>query len=92
MGEEALAEAELAVRLNPNYPDAYNQLGVVYLEKGKAQEAIGEFQKARALDQDNPNYLRNLVAACQKAGNYKEALGLYRELSSRPRSLLSLNY
>lgn len=92
MVKEALAEAEEAVQMDPNYPVAYNNLGIIEQNQGRMEEALADFAKARTLDPDNADYLRNLIAACQKAGKPKEALALYRELSSRPRSLVSLNF
>ena len=64
-----------AIRLKPDYSDAYNYLGVVYIRKGKVDEAIAMYQKALS----NELYLKkqeahlNLGVAYLRRNEYGKA-------------------
>ena len=47
--DEATAELERALAIQPNYEDARRQLGVVLARRGHVDAAVAEFQKAIAL-------------------------------------------
>jgi Flp pilus assembly protein TadD len=51
--DEAVAELELAVKLNPQQPVFLNQLGIAYRQQGKFAKAREAYEKAIALD---PSY------------------------------------
>jgi radical SAM protein with 4Fe4S-binding SPASM domain len=68
-GEELFAKGDLqgaleafshAVALNPEYAQAYNNLGVVYWKSGDNQRALANFRKALELDPDDPDTVLNL--------------------------------
>ncbi len=62
-----------AIRLNPFYPQLYNQLGIAYRETGKYEEGIAAEKKALQLA---PNYLLAhlmLAALYSYAGREAEA-------------------
>ena len=42
----AIEDFNRAIALNPNYADAYNNRGFVYIEKGNMTKAATDFQKA----------------------------------------------
>jgi tetratricopeptide (TPR) repeat protein len=42
-----------AIRLNPNYADAYSNRGFAYNQKGQKNQAIADLEKAVSLD---PNF------------------------------------
>ncbi len=44
--DQALFSYQKALKIDPHYADAYNNLGVLYYKKGKYREAIKEFKKA----------------------------------------------
>ncbi|MHA1567174.1 MAG: adenylate/guanylate cyclase domain-containing protein [Alphaproteobacteria bacterium] len=50
----ALAENEMAVKLNPTFAAAYCGLGDSLCYEGRYDEAIGQFEKAVALSPNNP--------------------------------------
>jgi tetratricopeptide (TPR) repeat protein len=56
------AFAALAQRL-PNLPELHNNLGVARLRQGRWNEAAAEFEHARALDSESPDYWLNLGLA-----------------------------
>jgi Flp pilus assembly protein TadD len=79
-------ELTAAISLEPNYPDAYNLLGMTLSYGGEKQEAIGALQKAVALSPRNPWYAGNLANAYLQAQDLDHALPLLQELrmSSEP--------
>ncbi len=54
----ALAEAQKAVELQPNFPDASNTLGKILIDLGKFQEAVVPLEKAA----QNPMYRESYKA------------------------------
>src|SRR5262249_40675713 len=51
--EEALAHFDQALRLRPDYAEAHNNLGIVYVKQGKLEEAIACFRQSL---QERPSY------------------------------------
>jgi Tfp pilus assembly protein PilF len=45
---EAIAECELAIKLDPDFGNPYNDIGVYLIEQGKLDESIPWFEKATA--------------------------------------------
>ncbi len=59
-----------AVEEDPTYPPAWNNLGVVLMERGKVAEASRVFQRAFAADNGNSDEIReNLTLALAKLEN-----------------------
>ena len=79
-------ELTAAIALEPNYPDAYNLLGMTLSYAGEKQEAIDALQKAVALSPRNPWYTGNLANAYLQAQDLDHAIPLLQELrmSSEP--------
>ena len=76
-GQETLWTDTLAK--NPNCWLAYNNLGLTFLEKGQAEEALEQFQKALEI---NPNYAEahtNLGLAFFQKGQAEEALEQFQK-------------
>ena len=72
--DEAIAEAKIALQLDPSYYRAFYTLGHVYLKKGLADEAIDEFKRVIAKSPNNAQAYNCLVAAYGIKGQYKEAI------------------
>ena len=49
---EATAQYQKALQINPNYVEAHNNLGIIYFRKGKMDEALSEYQKAIEIKPD----------------------------------------
>jgi Flp pilus assembly protein TadD len=73
-------ELTAAISLEPNYPDAYNLLGMTLSFSGEKQEAINALQKSLALSPRNPWYMGNLASAYLQAQDFEHALPLLQEL------------
>ncbi|HEV7521791.1 MAG TPA: tetratricopeptide repeat protein [Candidatus Angelobacter sp.] len=75
-------ELTTAISLEPNYPDAYNLLGMTLSFAGEKQEAIDALQKAIALSPRNPWYMGNLASAYLQAQEFDRAIPLLQELQT----------
>ena len=51
--DDAIKFYEKAIDLNPNFADAYNNIGIVLLEMGQSDDAIKFYQKALEIE---PSY------------------------------------
>jgi Flp pilus assembly protein TadD len=64
-----------ASKLMPYQPDVRNNLGMALeLDTTKYNQAIAEYEKARSLAPDNPEYLANLARAKDKRGDRDEEM------------------
>jgi len=63
------------LRLNPQFPDAYNNLGVALAQSGKPEDALEAFRKALSFPSYNgPEIVyQNLGETYYKLGRYVEA-------------------
>jgi tetratricopeptide (TPR) repeat protein len=68
--DNAIASYQKAIQLNPNYADAYQNLGVVLLKIGKVPESLSAFKKAIALheEQNNPTEAQRLRQGLKDVG------------------------
>jgi Flp pilus assembly protein TadD len=73
-------ELTTAIALEPNYPDAYNLLGMTLSYAGEKQPAIDALQKAVALSPRNPWSKGNLANAYLQAQDLDHAIPLLQEL------------
>ena len=73
-------ELTAAIALEPNYPDAYNLLGMTLSYAGEKQKAIDALQKAVALSPRNPWAKGNLANAYLQAQDLDHAIPLLQEL------------
>jgi len=80
-----LADSEIAFRgaiaINPNYAEAYGNLGVILKALGKSN--LGEiaeiFRKSLAIQKDNPDILYNLGTVLTEMGSINEAIETFQE-------------
>lgn len=70
---EAIAELEEAIRIDANFPDAYEALGVLYAQQGRLDEAIQVMKKLAAIAPDNIMAHTNLSRFYQEKGWIDEA-------------------
>jgi len=77
--DEAEQACRMALKLDPNYARAHNELGVILVAKDMHEEAEARFIKATELD---PNFLgahRNLGATRGQQGRFREAIAPLRK-------------
>jgi len=78
--DEAMAQFQKALQINPKDPPTWNNVGNVLLHWGKVDEAIPYFQKAL---QVNPNYVEarnNLGSALLQEGKVDEAIAQFQKV------------
>jgi MFS family permease len=61
--EQASSTLERAAQLLPRHPEAQSAVGVALMAVGKIKESVPYFERAAALQRDNPDRLGNLGAA-----------------------------
>ncbi|MBU0688010.1 MAG: tetratricopeptide repeat protein [Gammaproteobacteria bacterium] len=79
---EALQDFQLSIRLNPNMPSAYTNMGAVYLKVGQPKQAMAAFdeaiaimQRAGKVDSSHPFYGK--AKAYEAMGELDEARNHY---------------
>ena len=50
--DHAVVRCQSAIRMAPDYPEAYLTLGNAYVEKGCLDDALRQFERAVAIDPD----------------------------------------
>lgn len=63
-----------ALRLNPNYVDAHNNLGVILYQQGRREEGMAHFREALRLQPESAPAHNNLGSILVEAGNLDEAM------------------
>lgn len=78
--EEAEAQFNRAIELDPRWGDAYGGRGLVREERrDEGDAAVADFQKAIALSPNNPQHYNNLGFALYVRGRYEDAVRALRE-------------
>jgi tetratricopeptide (TPR) repeat protein/spermidine synthase len=75
---EAISHYKTAIKLNPNYTKAYNNLGNALLDKGRISEAIFHYKTAIKLKPDYADAHYNLGNALSAEGKNEEAISHYK--------------
>ncbi|MBX3289066.1 MAG: tetratricopeptide repeat protein [Acidobacteria bacterium] len=66
--DKALDDAERALELKPDYPEALDTRGTAYMGKGEYRLALDDFNKAIRLAPSNPELYRSRAALYRKTG------------------------
>jgi Tfp pilus assembly protein PilF len=90
--DAAIDHLQEAVRLRPDYADAYFNLGSVLFQQGKIDQAIAQWQKTLAINPRDAEAHRNVADALRKQGKVKEAISEYEQaLNIAPEDSAALN-
>ena len=74
-----------ALRQQRRSPEVHNQLGILYMDQQRLDEAVARFSDAHRYDAENPEYANNLGFALMSAGQPTEAINdLERGLALAP--------
>jgi tetratricopeptide (TPR) repeat protein len=76
--DEAITEFKKAIKINPNYADAHNYLGLAYSKKGMLDKAISEYKKAIKIKPDYALAHLNLGVVYDNKGMVDEAISEYK--------------
>jgi len=89
--EEALRYFHVAMEMDPNYSEYYNERGNVYLRLGRQEEARSDYLRAIELSPPYHEVFTNLGQCCRKLGRFAEAVEAYsRALDLEPNDSLAL--
>jgi len=85
--QQGIAEAKIAVALNPKSIPAWENLATIYqtimtIAPGSDQWAAAAYQKALSLDPDNPVFMVNLGSVLVFEKKYDEAIQLFRRATA----------
>ena len=85
--DEAIRECEIAIQVDPDFGNPYNDIGVYLIEKGEYDEAIPWLQKAMAAKRYEPRHFPhlNMGRVLVRKGRFQEAVQeLKRALAIEP--------
>jgi tetratricopeptide (TPR) repeat protein len=90
--DAALAAGRRALAINPDLPQALNNVGIVHYERDEFDEAVAHYRRATALAPEYAEAFSNLGNALRAREKYDEALAAYRQaLQLRPDYADALN-
>ena len=75
--DDAMVHYEEAIRLQPNYADAYYNRGSVLFAKGRIDEAIADWEKALQMQPNDADVHTSLGNALLQKGSLREAIAHY---------------
>jgi tetratricopeptide (TPR) repeat protein len=76
--DQAMAEYKKAIRLNPFFVEAHNNLGELYYRKGHYDQAMACFNCGYRIDTKDAIVLNNLASIHDSLGNYREAIDYWK--------------
>lgn len=89
---EAKKEFITSLELNPDNPEAHNNLGIIFQKEGNLQRAEEEFLKALKEHPSSEKILNNLGLNCYLMGKWDRALSYYQSaLKINPENLETYN-
>ncbi len=89
---QAADEYRQAIRIDPDYAQAHQELGSLYLHQGEAEAARAELAAARRLGLDSPEVLGSLALALLQLNRPKESESAARETLAKDPSNALANY
>ncbi len=88
---EAVKQYERILAVDPDNPQAHNDIGVLYYQQRQYEKAIAQFERCLAIDGNNLAALKNLGVVYLTIGKTRDAMRVYqRILSQEPRDVDTL--
>jgi tetratricopeptide (TPR) repeat protein len=75
--DAATKDFERAIKMDPNYADAYNNLGAAYYQDHQVKQAVKQYKKAIALFPESATYHSNLGTAYMERKEFDKAASEY---------------
>jgi protein O-mannosyl-transferase len=72
--DEAISHAQEALRLNPNYPEAHNALGLALFKRNEPDAAMQQYQQALSFQPNFAEAYCNMGAVLAKQGQTAQAI------------------
>ena len=72
--DDAINSYKQAIKLHPEFSDAFLNLGIIFEETDKLDEALKNLERANEIDPDNPLILNNLGIALEKLDRKEDAI------------------
>ena len=89
--DDALRHYSMAMEMDPNYSEYYNDRGNIFLKIGRLAEAEADYRKAIDLSPPYHEVYTNLGQCYRRMGRWEEAIRAYsRALDLEPRQALAL--
>lgn len=81
---EAIDACELAIEVDPDFGNPYNDIGAYLLELERAEESLAWFEQALAAPRYDARVFAffNLGRAHERLGNWRTALDIYQQTAS----------
>ncbi|MEO8099478.1 MAG: tetratricopeptide repeat protein [Acidobacteriota bacterium] len=79
--EEAIQECKIAIQVDPEFGNPYNDIGVYLMQQGKLDEAIPWLEQAKLAPRYEPRHYpySNLGTVYERKGRLRQALQEYKE-------------
>jgi tetratricopeptide (TPR) repeat protein len=77
--QEAIAQFTQAIKLDPNYTDAYNNRGNAYYDLDDYDKAIADYAQAIKIDPGDADAYNNRGIAYHNLGDYDKAIADYAQ-------------
>jgi tetratricopeptide (TPR) repeat protein len=83
--DEAIAEAEIGLQIQPNSAEGHSNLAIALSKKGDMEKALLHFERAVKLKPNRPKLHYNIAAVLAEKGRLDEAISHYeQELQIQP--------
>ena len=89
---DAAENYQQALRLKPDYVEAYNHLGVVLNEMGRSAEAIDHYRKALQIDPAYTEVYNNLGIALKEQEQFAEAITCFEQALQHEPDFIEAHY
>jgi arabinofuranosyltransferase len=73
-----------SIRINPNNPDSYTNIGYTYFDEGRLKDAVAMFEETLRRFPSHPPAIFGLALSTEKLGDTNRAVQLWRQYLNSP--------